>query len=656
MKSEPEEPECCKRCNKEIDPYENPAVRCDDQCQKLVHVACLRRGALPSNLLGDVFYDLYCIECSDSNEEVFIRQKLSWFLTIVLALYNLREKSYGYGRQGYFHWRSHICDFIHTKWDILFTQSVKPKKNWRGTISGTLSAFKDEFFKSGTEELGDQGWWKLIPMDIPEVIFNYFTECRKQGKKFDGSSSVLKSKEKSDSCFVNSNEIVKSEFEGKKCSTNPNYEQESTSGVPSSISSEDFRDMEVDVNNVNDDFAFDFIENTVEDGLPFLDVNELSEIYDSDCFQYIMGQQDENVDIFDEFLFETTENEKNLKMECDTEEFHESDRDNVESSKSNDFPEPRPSLFTQSKCKTSILNNLPVKINKECIKPLMTERQEEYLFQKLEEHKHLLNTAPVTVHRLYRKLKVRKEKRQLGLPVFDLDKFRKKEDNLKSKKITNILDKFMPEDFRVLFEQRLQGHCELTPIYIPAVDRKLDPLIWRYPSCPALWLKVMDELLAKVNHKKLGWKPQPMATVDFSYVRPQHIPAMNSLCSQFFWPGVDLTECLQHPHTTCVALYKKLVVGFAVMVPDVSFNEAYISFLLVRPEWQRAKIGTFMLYHLTQTVWNKDITLHVSVTNPAMTLYSKFGFQIESFLKNFYDKYIPPSSKESKNAFFLRLK
>lgn len=65
-------------------------------------------------------------------------------------------------------------------------------------------------------------------------------------------------------------------------------------------------------------------------------------------------------------------------------------------------------------------------------------------------------------------------------------------------------------------------------------------------------------------------------------------------------PGVDLSECLQYPDFSVVVLYKKVVIGFGFMVPDVKYNEAYISFLLVHPEWRRAGIGTFMIYHLIQ--------------------------------------------------------
>lgn len=65
---------------------------------------------------------------------------------------------------------------------------------------------------------------------------------------------------------------------------------------------------------------------------------------------------------------------------------------------------------------------------------------------------------------------------------------------------------------------------------------------------------------------------------------------------------LTVTESLQYPDFTCVALYKKLVVGFAFLVPDAGYNESYISFLFVRPEWRRAGIASFMLYHLIQVI------------------------------------------------------
>lgn len=104
-----------------------------------------------------------------------------------------------------------------------------------------------------------------------------------------------------------------------------------------------------------------------------------------------------------------------------------------------------------------------------------------------------------------------------------------------------------------------------------------------------------------------------------------------------------------------MALYKQLVVGCAFLVPDVGHNDAYISFMAVRPGWQRAGIATFMLYHLTQTCLGRDITLHVSATNAAVCLYQKFGFKIEEVILDFYEKYLGHDSVHSRHAFFLRL-
>lgn len=72
----------------------------------------------------------------------------------------------------------------------------------------------------------------------------------------------------------------------------------------------------------------------------------------------------------------------------------------------------------------------------------------------------------------------------------------------------------------------------------------------------------------------------------------------------------SVVESLSYPDFTVVALYKKLVIGCGFLVPDVSHNEAYISFLAVRKEWQRAGIASFMLYHLVQVIYsNKKLFL-----------------------------------------------
>lgn len=231
---------------------------------------------------------------------------------------------------------------------------------------------------------------------------------------------------------------------------------------------------------------------------------------------------------------------------------------------------------------------------------------------------------------------------------------------------TRVLDRFQVApaiSHMVMLQQpsfinRLIGtdDDQLTSIRSPYTSRMLKPFIRRdYESRP-LKMRLLEEIKAYPHRDKQDWGPPSPPPIDYCYVRPQHIPSLNTLCREFFWPGIDLSECLQYPDFSCVVLFRKIVIGFSFMVPDVKFNEAYISFIFTHPEWRRAGIAKFMLYHLIQTCMGKDVTLHVSATNSAMLMYQKFGFKPEEFILDFYDKYYPEDSKECKHAFFLRLR
>lgn len=135
-----------------------------------------------------------------------------------------------------------------------------------------------------------------------------------------------------------------------------------------------------------------------------------------------------------------------------------------------------------------------------------------------------------------------------------------------------------------------------------------------------------------------------------------------------------VTETLQYPDFSCVVLYKRLIIAFAFLVPNVTHTENYLSFMFTRPYWRNCGIATFMMYHLIQvgcnnvmsfmnvtyitilqTSFGKDITLHVSIDNPALFLYQKFGFKVETVVLDFYDKFYRSDVKESKHAFLCRL-
>lgn len=50
------------------------------------------------------------------------------------------------------------------------------------------------------------------------------------------------------------------------------------------------------------------------------------------------------------------------------------------------------------------------------------------------------------------------------------------------------------------------------------------------------------QLLSQIrSHQHRGdphWMPEPDAPLDYCYVRPNHIPTINSMCQEFFWPGM----------------------------------------------------------------------------------------------------------------------
>ncbi|XP_054634770.1 cysteine-rich protein 2-binding protein [Dunckerocampus dactyliophorus] len=299
-----------------------------------------------------------------------------------------------------------------------------------------------------------------------------------------------------------------------------------------------------------------------------------------------------------------------------------------------------------------------------------------------------LDTCPLALavtpqaKRLHRKLLVRQVKRQRGLPLLDIDRavstalslmggvYRALEVGggqfATNRQELRVLDRFQVKGStrrgcpvqRVSFCYRLMGAdggLEQS-IKSPYTSRLLKPYIRRdYESRP-LKMRLLTEIRARRREMEGDFTPEADTPIDYCYVRPDHIPAVNAMCHEHFWPGVDLSECLQYPDFSVVVLYKKVVVGFGFMVPDVKYNEAYISFLLVHPEWRRAGIGTFMIYHLIQTCMGKDVTLHVSASNPAMLLYQKFGFKAEEYILDFYDKYYPLDSSECRHAFFLRLR
>lgn len=145
----------------------------------------------------------------------------------------------------------------------------------------------------------------------------------------------------------------------------------------------------------------------------------------------------------------------------------------------------------------------------------------------------------------------------------------------------------------------------------------------------------------------------------YTNLRKEFVGQLNDLLSDSFWPGIDVSEALECPDSTIIALVGLSVVGCAIFNPD-----GYLSYLYVRPDFRGHNLSSKMLSLLIPNLSpRKDLTLHVSVSNtPAMLLYQRIGFKPEEFIVNFYDKYFgidkdnPISNFENKNAFLMRLR
>ncbi|XP_073413549.1 cysteine-rich protein 2-binding protein isoform X2 [Dendrobates tinctorius] len=558
-----------------------------EKCQKWIPASQLRCDP-PSHLKGDNFFKVTCSDCSEDGKEQFERLKLTWQQVVMLAMYNLSLE--GSGRLGYFRWKEDICSFIEKHWTFLLGNRKKTS-TWWSTVAGCLSVGSPMFFKSGAQEFGEPGWWKLVHNKPPTL--------KPEGDKYISSSQKIKN------------------------------------------------DEEMDADGV------------IDPGMEYLPSPNIS--HSAPLCQ------------------KTFKSSIHVKQEIESEE-EKLDRSEGElhkgpsADRSRDKRRPQP--IVKDKNKTPQYHAISL-------------YEEKLLLKRLEACPSAVAVTP-EARRLRQKLLVRKAKRERGLPLFDLDQavnaalmlvggvYGAREGSVSRLVPTGPVYRTTSKDLRILdryqtavpatkgvchsamrFLYRLGAaedkHADLS-IVSPYTARILKPFIRRDYETRPCRLQLLAQIRAYAHRNDPSWEAEPQSPIDYSYVRPGHVPTINSICHEFFWPGIDVSECLQYPDFSVVVLYKKVIIAFGFMVPDVKYNEAYISFLFVHPEWRRAGIATFMIYHLIQTCMGKDVTLHVSANNPAMLLYQKFGFKTEEYVLDFYDKYFPIDSKECKHAFSLRLR
>ncbi|CAB3978584.1 cysteine-rich 2-binding [Paramuricea clavata] len=672
-------------CDKNITPS---MLKCS-KCQKLFHSTCLKNGR-PSNFKGDIFFEFTCVKCSDTGKEESKRKSMNWLQVVYLALYNLICR--GSGRKGYFRWKDDLCQFIEQNWNI-FHADKKKTSSWCSTVAGTLSTNCPKIFKSGQKEFKEGGWWTLQevlpPSEKPEVITPGFNLRRR--KKGGHARTGEANKKRRVEILQNGGTAESAEnheagklVEMEKLKQSENM-TERNGTQNSGVSETDIADQ---INTFLESNG-DILE------LDIGDLGGMDEIFDN--FDHTSAEES-LLSSFTQVNDQVVDTKTETKLdECKQVPSAKQERVIVLDPK--DLSSSQPSTSTMEDGKEVDSDNSDDDDEASQVKNLRTMQphEERLLLEKLNK----IDSPDPRARRLRGKLLLTRQKRQCGLPVFELDSVIEKSINTVSHYVVQngectsvldpssqntepqsevaskpqrttqvkhdrILDRFMMQPVsqkpvkQVSFLGRLIG-CNPSAVNrtvtSPYTSRLLKPFICRDFEATPVKLKLLKEICSwfQTKYPNQELPPVVFGSIDYCYVQPHHIPGVNALCREFFWPGIDLSECLQYPDFTCVVLYKKLIIGCAFMVPDVKCNEAYISFVVVHPDWRRAGIGSFMIYHLIQTCLGKDVTLHVSANNPAMLLYQKFGFKPERFVVGFYDRYYPSDGEHSRHAFFLRL-
>lgn len=106
---------------------------------------------------------------------------------------------------------------------------------------------------------------------------------------------------------------------------------------------------------------------------------------------------------------------------------------------------------------------------------------------------------------------------------------------------THFINILVKDPEKILSARKARITCSIreSPLLSPYSGSQVPPYIYRDCKIVTPWMRLMAEVQAKVNGSVPNWKMPPRAPLDFCYVQPEHIPAINSLCNHFFWHGID---------------------------------------------------------------------------------------------------------------------
>ncbi|XP_074805820.1 cysteine-rich protein 2-binding protein isoform X3 [Natator depressus] len=592
-----------------------------EKCQKWIPASQLREQL--SYLKGDNFFRFTCSDCSEDGKEQFERLRLTWQQVVMLAMYNLSLE--GTGRQGYFRWKEDICAFIEKHWTFLLGNRKKTS-TWWSTVAGCLSVGSPLFFRSGAQEFGEPGWWKLVHNKPPTM--------KPEAEKL--SASALKAKAASKPPL---DPIITVEGLRKRVSRNPvesamelkekrsrtqeakdirraqkeaaGFLDRSTSSTPVKFTSRGRRpDMVLEKGEVIDFSSLSSSDRTPltspspspsldfsAPGTPASHSATPSLLSEADLIPDVMPPQalfhdDEEMEgdgVIDpgiEYIpppsgpmgagpmivsRKKVKTPEQIKQEVESEEEKaermEGDSEDPEDSNASlqarGRDKRKPQVEKDNKPKAPKYTSVSI-------------YEEKLLLKRLEACPNAVSMTP-EARRLRRKLIVRQAKRERGLPLFDLDQvvnaalllvdgiYGAKERGISRLPAGHATYRTTSQDFRILdryqttlpamkgyrhqttkFLYRLVGSEDLVTdhsIVSPYTSRVLKPYIRRDHETKPPKLQLLAEICAHPHKNDPDWKAEPEAPIDYCYVRPNHIPTINSMCHEFFWPDLHGQRC-----------------------------------------------------------------------------------------------------------------
>jgi len=643
------------------------------------------------------------------------RKRISWLGATLLSLYHLHLTE-APSNLGFYHWRTDVARLIATHWADIFGPAVKKKKTWQGSVSGSLSGNASTLFESGLCTIGEQGWWRLRSLDPPALQLSRLAPkvvASRQAKPVEGVEEVLGRRGDRGSCsslalaiarkeardglvaipMANKKEKVRKKRGEKRRLLEENLEVEYAADEEEEVKVR-FKICEDHEEEKSDRFDCDgqYYENVSTTSLlkvsrmnnllepgpsrspsvssssatscPSLeaavapssppespcppdpspvspspnspsvtsllddDTASIEEMGDAAIDEDVIGSL---VEEGGNLLSELFENKDVTDSTIDESQKGSQDFDN-ENIEANEM---QSNISSPSALITSDLTSHASDVQRdfseeETLQHLPEEQAQDQLHESDTCKNPAVGEVPLvpSMNRFHE-------------PGSSCDNQREAENGLQ------VLDRFQHHGSSAHLCRSLVVEAATTDWSVsPFSGARLSPFIRRDTETEPAGLAVL---------RKFDSFATRLHPIDFCYLQPQLVPAVNCLAEKLFWPGIDLGEGLLFPDFSCVALYKRLCVGFGLVVPDCRWSESYLSHLAVHPAWRGNGLATFMLYHLIQTNLGKDLTLHVSASNPALLLYQKFGFKVEEFVSNFYTRYLPPDSQQSPHALFLRL-